>query len=78
MRDELTAARVVGAHDVDADHIAAQTHLRLGDIDAAEPFAVAAVEQWAGSDNHRHALLAPVGLVSAGNAPTGTRRQSGR
>jgi hypothetical protein len=68
-REELAA---LGDTEPNADsaHLAAQTHIRMGNLDIAQSFAVGAVRQWEGSPKRRHAVIADIALaivnVSAG------------
>ncbi len=68
-REELAA---LGDTEPNADslHLTAQTHIRMGNLDIAQSFAVGAVHRWEGSPKRRHAVIADITLaivnVSAG------------
>jgi transcriptional regulator with XRE-family HTH domain len=61
--------------DADSYNIAAETYMRLGNLDTAHEMASCAVREWQGSSNHRHAVVSEVVLatitVKAGE-PRGT------
>lgn len=62
VRDKLAA---LGDADPNADsvHLAAQTHIRMGNPDIAQPLAVGAVQRWEGSHIRRHAVIADITLA---------------
>jgi transcriptional regulator with XRE-family HTH domain len=63
VRNEMAAAADRGARDADSEHIFAETHLRMGNLDLAHLFATSAVNQWVGSSNRRHAVMSDVTLA---------------
>jgi hypothetical protein len=63
VRNELAAAADRGARDADSEHIVAETHLRMGNLDLAHLFAMSAVDHWSGSPNRRHAVISDITLA---------------
>lgn len=61
---ELAAAQDSDARDADLDNIAAETYMRMGNLDLAHQFASSAVRQWSGSANRRHAVLSDITLAT--------------
>lgn len=53
-----------GPLDADSYNIAAETHMRLGNLDTAHEMASCAVREWQGSNNHRHAVVSQVVLAT--------------
>ncbi len=49
--------------NADSAHLAAQTYIRMGNLDIAQPFAVGAVQRWEGSPIRRHAVIADITLA---------------
>ncbi len=62
VRNELAAVSDTEMNP-DSIHLIAQTHMRLGNLDKAQLFAVSAVEKWQGLPNRRHAVIADITLA---------------
>lgn len=62
VREELAA---LGDTKPNADslHLTAQTHIRMGNLDIAQSFAVGAVQRWEGSPKRRYAAMADITLA---------------
>lgn len=62
VQSELAALRDTEPN-ADSAHLAAQTYIRMGNLDIAQPFAVGAVQRWEGSPIRRHAVIADITLA---------------